>query len=69
MHHPAIGDRVTVYPKPGLRVQVDGITGRFLAGVGEEVNYSYWYHERWLDGSVSFFPWTPTPQVDEPKEE
>lgn len=56
MQHPKIGERVKVRPRPGHNVQVDGIFGRFLAAAGEEVTYSYWYHERLLDGSITIDP-------------
>ena len=62
---PNLGDRVMVYPRPGHRVQVDGIIGRFLAGAGEEVMWSEWYHERRRDGSISLYPFVPVaPKAD-----
>ena len=49
---PKIGDRVRVWPAPGLAVQVDGIYGRFISSDGIEVTWSDYYHRRYLDGSL-----------------
>jgi len=53
MEEPNFGDKVVVYPTPGLAVQVEGIYGRFLLAEGQEVIWSEWYHSRLRDGSIT----------------
>lgn len=51
---PKIGESVMVWPTNGEKIQVDGIFGRFLKEEGQTVIWSYWYHSRLHDGSITF---------------
>lgn len=47
------GQRVRVWPRPGLRVPTHaGIANRFLPPGGEEVEWSTWWARRVADGSA-----------------
>jgi len=69
MQEPRIGDQIKVFPKPGLRVQVDGIHGRFLSENGQSVVWSEWYHLRLRDGSILLHSWQPADAESEEEKE
>jgi len=56
MLEPNFGDTVTVRPRNGLRVQVDGIFGRFIPDEGAQVIWSEHWHRRFRDGSIEIVP-------------
>lgn len=48
-----LGQRVRLWPRPGLRVpEHSGIGGRFLPAGGADVEWSTWWARRVGDGSV-----------------
>lgn len=66
MLEPNIGDTVHVRPRNGLRVQVDGIFGRFLPDDGQQVIWSEHWHRRFRDGSIEVVQ--PRPLFDKDAE-
>lgn len=57
---PNLGDRVTVWPAPGLRVQDGDRVGAFLSGP-KEVTWDAFWHRRLLEGAVLLRDPAPSP--------
>ncbi len=59
---PSMGDRVRIWPAPGVRVQ-DGADqfGVFLSVEGREVTWDAYWHRRYLEGALHLLDPRPAP--------